>query len=219
MLTDDKTPLSNNLSSQTQLALLTTWFEQDKMRMQALTACSVVFNRLNIKDWAIAAGFVRNLVWDKLHGFATSALNDIDVIYFCASDLSEHTERLIQQLLNDILALNWSVKNQARMHIRNGDAPYLCCLDAMEYWPEKQTAVAVKLIDNIVVEHHYSVQLNTVDAFHPPFKLMFIFAFGIEHLFNLTLSHNPRRLLTVFEQRVAQKQWLIRYPQLIINRN
>lgn len=31
-----------------------------------------------IKQW-IAAGFVRNLVWDKLHGFSSmTALDDID---------------------------------------------------------------------------------------------------------------------------------------------
>ncbi len=29
----------------------------------------------------VAAGFVRNMVWDHLHGFCSTALNDIDVIY------------------------------------------------------------------------------------------------------------------------------------------
>ncbi|MCW3174075.1 nucleotidyltransferase family protein [Shewanella subflava] len=216
MITTDKAQRPKYPSSQTQLALLTTWFEQDDMRMQALAACAEVFKRLNIADWAIAAGFVRNFFWDKLHGFTTSALNDIDVIYFCACDLSEDTERLIQQTLNEIVALNWSVKNQARMHTRNGDAPYLCCLDAMTYWPEKQTAVAVKLVDNSVIEQQNCVQTFNAHSLPPSCKLMFIFAFDIEDLFNWTISHNPKRLFAVFEQRVAQKKWLIRYPQLVI---
>lgn len=216
MLTADKIPPFQNQSFATQLALLTTWFEQDEMRMQALAACAVVFERLNIEDWSIAAGFVRNLVWDKLHGFATSALNDIDVIYFSATDLTVHTEQQIQLALNRILTLNWSVKNQARMHIRNGDAPYLCCLDAMGYWPEKQTAVAVKLVNNTIISQQYPVQVLTSRPLQSAHRLLFIFAFGIEHLFNRTLSHNPRRTLTIFEQRVTQKNWLIRYPELVI---
>jgi hypothetical protein len=39
----------------------------------------------------------------------------------------------------------WSVKNQARMHVQNGDEPYLSTTDAMRYWPETATAVAVRL--------------------------------------------------------------------------
>ena len=40
-------------------------------------------NALNLKDWMIGAGFVRNTVWDHLHGYDFhTTLLDIDVIYF-----------------------------------------------------------------------------------------------------------------------------------------
>ncbi len=55
------------------------WIEQDEMRMLALRTA----RQLTLNDWCLAAGFVRNLIWDRLHGFShSSPLNDIDVIYF-----------------------------------------------------------------------------------------------------------------------------------------
>ena len=33
-------------------------------------------------------------------------------------------------------SFDWSVKNQARMHARNGDMPYRSSGEAMRHWPE-----------------------------------------------------------------------------------
>ena len=42
---------------------------------------------LALPDWCIAAGFVRNRVWDHLHGIVPARLPaDIDVIYYDAGD-------------------------------------------------------------------------------------------------------------------------------------
>ncbi|WP_434951482.1 nucleotidyltransferase family protein [Shewanella sp. HL-SH4] len=202
------------------LAKLNQWFEQDAMRMQALTVCAQVFAKLNITDWAIAAGFVRNLVWDKLHGFSTSelsGLNDIDVIYYCEKNITQAQDKHIQQILLSLMPLNWSVKNQARMHIRNQDPQYHSCLDAMGYWPEKQTAIAVKLnAVNVNPQHaSYSVNVKTGSCISAN-TLEFIHAFELTCLFNFSLSHNPKRSSSIFEQRVIQKKWLERYPKLIL---
>jgi uncharacterized protein len=44
---------------------------------------------LDLPPWCIGAGAVRNLVWDALHGHARpSALADVDLAYFDASDVS-----------------------------------------------------------------------------------------------------------------------------------
>lgn len=51
--------------------------KEDRMRTEALGHVS----ELSLPQCYIAAGFVRNLVWDSLHGLATP-LNDVDVIYF-----------------------------------------------------------------------------------------------------------------------------------------
>ena len=38
------------------------------------------------------------------------------------------------------------MKNQARMHLRNGDRPYRDCADALCHWAETCTAVALRLV-------------------------------------------------------------------------
>jgi hypothetical protein len=40
--------------------------------------------------------------------------------------------------------LPWSVRNQARMAARNGDAPYADTQDAIAHWPETATAIAAR---------------------------------------------------------------------------
>lgn len=102
---------------------------------------------LDLPDWAVGAGFVRNAVWDHLHGFdAMTPLNDVDVLYFDPSDLSATKETEFEGTLHGILPHRpWSVRNQARMHLRNCDPPYGSTVDAMSYWLETPTCVAARL--------------------------------------------------------------------------
>ena len=97
------------------------WLIADSERMQALeTAAS-----LQLDDWCLAAGFVRNLVWDRLHGrHQTTPLNDVDLIYYEPESASKERDSAIEEALRRDSHLPWSVKNQARMHLRNGDQPY-----------------------------------------------------------------------------------------------
>ena len=97
------------------------WLIQDEGRSTAIALAA----DLGLKDWCLAAGFVRNLVWDKLHGYEEATpLNDIDLIYYDESYCSEIIDRTIEKELMEKTDLPWSVKNQARMHMRNDDAPY-----------------------------------------------------------------------------------------------
>jgi hypothetical protein len=116
---------------------------QDPVGMEQLRAV----RSLGLPDWCIAAGFVRNRVWDHLHAIAPPRPPaDIDVLYFDASDLSkereaEHEARLCR-LLSDA---PWQVRNQARMHVWKGLPPHRDTADAMTYWLETVTAVGVRL--------------------------------------------------------------------------
>ena len=181
------------------------WIRQDPVRMRALQ----LVQTLNLPQGFIAAGFVRNLVWDKLHGIEQNRpLADIDVIYFNPNDISETADQAYELELRELAPeLPWSVKNQARMHIRNGDTPYLSSLDAMGYWPELETAVAVSidpLIDS--TDNFSTININCHAVF------------GIEKLFNLTLSPNRNRSLALFEKRLKEKGWLDRYAKLTVQR-
>jgi hypothetical protein len=102
---------------------------------------------LALPDWCIAAGFLRNRVWDHLHGIAPARPPvDIDVIYFDASDPAGEHEAEYEARLGAILpGLPWQVRNQARMHVRKDLPPHLSTADAMTFWLESVTPVGVRL--------------------------------------------------------------------------
>lgn len=171
------------------------WILQDSDRMAALECAS----RLDLKDWCLAAGFVRNLVWDKLHGYEVSTpLNDIDLIYFDPDDLSEEKERGFESLLHSESEHPWSVKNQARMHTRNKDAPYISTADAMSFWVELETAIGVRLSKRQGLE--------------------LVAPFGLEPLFQSSITINGKRKKPkAFMERIKNKRWLEIWPKLSIN--
>ncbi|WP_335908468.1 nucleotidyltransferase family protein [Shewanella indica] len=189
MIYDEFEPRGSLQVSETEaIELIENWLRQDRMRMQALEC---VANLGPIDAW-LAAGFVRNLVWDKLHG-TVSRLSDIDVIYFEPSDHSEVTDRAYEAKLVAALDLPWSVKNQARMHLKNNHQPYVSVSDAMSYWPEQQTALAVRLRAG---------------------ELQLLNLFPLGPLLALELSPNPKSTPGVFESRLKAKNWLADYPLL-----
>lgn len=169
------------------------WIVQDKKRMEALFAAA----QLRLPDGCLAAGFVRNLAWDKMHEYSRpTVLNDIDLIYFDESDISETKDHDIEQQLKSVSDFPWSVKNQARMHMRNLDPPYTSTADAMSYWVEIQTAVGAQLDGDVMI----------------------IAPLGIESLFDFTITLNAKRPKPAdFRQRVAEKRWLEIWPRLIVN--
>jgi uncharacterized protein len=152
---------------------------------------------LKLHDWCIGAGFVRNLAWDKIHQKnVCTALNDIDLVYFDNADFSRDNDQMIEIQLKNIINVNWSVKNQARMHFHNGSTKYLSTKDAMSYWPELETAVGVYLDFNEQVH--------------------FIAPFGVANLFNNTITKNNRTIdKNAFERRILEKNWVENWKQLI----
>lgn len=162
----------------------------DPQRMRVLN----IVKPLDLPDCYVAAGFLRNMVWDNLHN-KTTPLNDIDVVFYDAEDSdnvrAEATQTFLNQQYPEYI---WEVKNQAFMHIRNQDSPYVNILDAMGYWPEKETAIAAAL-DN---EGHISI----------------ISAFGLESLIQGKITYNDKRTLDIFKHRVSSKQWLEIWPNL-----
>ncbi len=165
----------------------------DPLRVQALEA----LHSLDIEYAYLAAGFVRNCVWDALHDKPKATpLNDVDVIYFDQHSSSEHQFQIEQQLQKIMPQLNWEVRNQALMHHKNGDRPYRDCVDAMSFWPEQETAVAIRK----VAANEY--QLVT--------------AFGVQSLLGGFITPNPKRELAVCLARVKQKQWLAQWPRLTL---
>jgi uncharacterized protein len=156
---------------------------------------------LGLPDWAIGAGFVRSLIWDSLSGQERTPLDDVDVLYFESTDTSGMREKQIEhQLLAAKPDVPWSVKNQARMHVRNKTKPYQDIEDALKYWLETPTAVAVRL--------------------EPDQSLTILAPFGLQDLFDMMIRPTPRgeEQMDQFEERIAQKPWLQNWPRLRIVR-
>lgn len=150
-----------------------------------------------LPDALIAAGFVRNAVWDALHGRLVdcAGLNDVDVIYLAAEE-SASREQTIEQLLREARPdVPWSVKNQARMHTRNGDLPYRDCAHAMSHWPETATAIGVRLKAG---------------------QLELVAPLGVHDLLNLvvrpTIRFQSKR--AEYDARQRAKGWQTRWPRL-----
>src|SRR5215472_10743499 len=154
---------------------------------------------LDLPDWWIGAGFVRNAVWDHLHGFSSSTpFDDIDVVWF---DPARAEKSIDDALLAYLRArqpdLPWSVKNQARMHLRNGDRPYRSSLDAMRHWPETATAIAVTLRGD-----------DTLELAAP---------FGADDLLAMVLRPTPHfraHRLDAYRERQRAKSWHTCWPRL-----
>lgn len=165
---------------------------QDPVRMAAL-ACA---RRLELAQGFLAAGFLRNLVWDYLHQRPEpTPLNDVDLIHFDPGDVSPERDLALERTLATWMPeLNWQVKNQARLHVGHGHRPYSNLIEAMRCWPEKETAVAVRQAPRQGYEC--------------------ISAFGFESLLQGWITPNPNCCRTVFESRLREKRWLELWPQL-----
>lgn len=161
----------------------------DRWMMEVLEAART----LDLPDWMIGAGFVRNRVWDYLHGFVNETVptNDIDLIYYDPDCVDEAVEKEHDKRLSGLMDVEWSVKNQARMHLNyNPDCPYQSSEHALSHWIETATCVAVRLEDDD--------------------SLRFIAPHGIDDLVNLVLRPTPFGMsrLEVFHERVRSKGWL-----------
>lgn len=166
--------------------------------LEQITTLLQTMAAFRIDDCWIGAGVIRNAVWDHLHGYPIGpvAASDVDVIYFDRAHATRDRDiSLEQELSRRHPAIPWSVHNQARMHSRNGDAPYENCEDALRHWPETATAIAARL-------HVGRVQV--------------IAPLGIDDLLSLIVRPGPAFVhkMQVYRTRLASKDWRVRWPKL-----
>jgi hypothetical protein len=146
----------------------------------------------------IGAGFVRNAVWDHLSGLDTEAtpLADLDVVFHDpAIATAAHDARIESALCAAASDLPWSVRNQARMHERNGHRPYREVADALAHWPETATAIAARL---------------------GPQGVEILAPFGVDDVLGMILRPTPafRTKPEIPLARLEAKGWRTRWPRL-----
>ena len=163
---------------------------EDKWMMDILKLAKL----LNLPDWWICAGFVRSKIWDTLHNFNERTLiPDIDVIYFDPTNIDELEEKKFEEILKTIMPnIPWSVKNEARMHIKNNMPPYSSSVDAISKFTETATALGVKLNEND--------------------KVILTAPCGISDVVNLVVKPTPfftetKERIEIYEDRITKKNW------------
>jgi hypothetical protein len=177
--------------------------ESDEWMMKVLRTAEAI----DLPDWWIGAGFLRNKVWDAIEGVDNGQNNDVDLVYFDPHnfDAKVHWETdwaMDERLKREFPFAQWEVRNQARMHYINGFEAYTSTADGIAHWVETATCVAVRLEDG---------------------KLKFLFCHGIDDLVNLVARPIPAftlpELIGMFHDRVAKKEWRKKWPHLKVEIN
>lgn len=156
--------------------------------------------KLQLDDTWICAGILRNKIWDTLSKKST-AINDIDIIYFDSTDTSWNAEKVIEEKLKNSLPNKpWSVKNQARMHLKSGFKPFESSYDGVAHFPETPTAIATRIFNG---------------------ELEIMAPYGLSDLFEMRVKPTPHYekdmgYHNIYVDRVQSKHWKETWEELII---
>lgn len=161
---------------------------------------------LGLDNWCIAAGAIRNLVWDHLHNYEEpSKLFDIDIAYFDSQNTSQEQDNKYQAQLEKLDPNSpWEVTNQAGVHLWYESyfgyavEPLTSLEKAATTWPEFTTCVAI--------------YLNKTD------EVQVIAPYGLDDLFEMRIRRNPKRVSKeVFAERLITKNYAQRWPKVQIS--
>ena len=166
--------------------------KEDKWMMNILR----IAEKLDLPDWVIGAGFVRNKVWDYLHGFNKSRVDtaDIDLVYYDPSGNDQKADEELSEKLKKETGIVWEVVNEAYAHEWNNLPPYKSTEDALSQWPETVTAIGIKLENG---------------------ELKLVAPYGIDDLINLIIRPSPKFAdINKVKERIRQKRWQEKWPKL-----
>lgn len=167
--------------------------EKDEWMMNILR----VAEKLNFPDWVIGAGFVRNKVWDYLHGLERKEVdtNDIDLVYYDPEGNDQKTDEELSEKLKKETDINWEIVNEVYAHRWNNLPPYKSTTDALSQWPETATGIGVRLQNG---------------------KLELVAPHGIDDLINLIVRPSPKFPdgIEKVRERAEKKEWFAKWPKL-----
>src|SRR3989344_774886 len=161
-----------------------------------------------LPDWYIAAGTIRNTVWNHLHGFPTTLYQkDVDLIYYDAEDKpgergkrGEAAKRFLEKTAPRV---TWDIVNQAWTHLFyytpvRRKPQVSSAAEAIAYWSEIPTCVGINLEEDDSL---------TVYAPH-----------SLTDLFELRVKPvpPPYQDLELDYVRLKEKKWRDKWPKLRI---
>ena len=153
----------------------------------------IIIRNLGLKDSWLAAGSIRNFIWNLLSDKSPfDRETDVDVIFFDPDISYEETVSLEKKLREDFPQYQWELKNQVYMHQHSPHTvPYTSSRDAMSKYPERCTAIGLRL--------HADA---TIELFAP---------YGLEDILNFQASPTPHFLenedlsRTLVQEKLARK--------------
>lgn len=154
----------------------------------------------HLRQGAVAAGSIRNTVWQVRSGQAVQLLSDIDVVFFDPDRPASDDLEIYAQLTRLAPQYQWQVKNEVYMaHYNFSDTPeFSSVVDAIGHFVEVPTCVGAYLDGE---------------------ELRLIAPHGVDDLLNLRCQPIPfyqqdERHLAIYRQRMAAKQWQSIWPRL-----
>ena len=166
---------------------------------QMMTILNVIAD-LGLKDSWLAAGAVRNYIWNSLSGRqGFDRDTDLDVVFYDTTVSYQETLAIEKHLKEMYPDYPWELKNQVFMNVHNPDTPgYESARDAISKYPETATAVALRLID------------DELELFAP---------YGLDVISRFEIHPTPHfkasdKRMTVYNERMARKNWSKKWSQI-----
>lgn len=162
------------------------------------------WDKIALRDSWLVAGAIAQTVWNHTFGYPlTHGINDIDIVYFDANDLSEDTEAEHSARIREAFSALpvWiDVKNQARVHLwyeaKFGYAikPYTSTAEAITTFPTTAAAVGLR------------PGRNNLELSAP---------FGLSDLLNAIVRPNKKQITReIYDKKV--NRWISVWPELKI---
>ena len=166
-----------------------------------MTAILIIIRNLGLKDSWLAAGSVRNFIWNLLSDKSPfDSETDVDVIFFDPDVSYEETLAIENKLREDFPQYQWELKNQVYMHQHSPHTePYVNSCDAMSKYPERCTAIGLRLHTDA-----------TLELFAP---------YGLVDILNFQVSPTPHFFenddrMKLYQQRLSKKNWREKWKNL-----
>ncbi|MHB1293458.1 MAG: nucleotidyltransferase family protein [Anaerolineae bacterium] len=154
-------------------------------------------------DWYLGAGCIAQTIWNHLcHREPMADINDLDLVYFDAGDLSEEAEdACLRRVCKDLdIPVHIDVKNQARVHLWYEKhfgypiRPYTSLEDAIDSWPTTATSIGVR-------------RWQGESVIYAPY--------GLDDLFAMIICPNKKQITReLYEAKV--RRWRACWPSLRI---
>ncbi len=160
-------------------------------------------DELDLPNWWIGAGFLRNKIWNALEDKPSEVSRDVDLVRFDKDNVDPEIDWALDKKMQDKYPFaEWEVRNQARMHYKNGLDPFKSTEDGIAHWVETATCIAVKKRAG---------------------ELAFLWCYGLDDVLNLVArpieQYRTKDLLPIFMERLTVKRWQERWPNLTIKIN